>query len=81
MPYPCSRDDRAWELFVAVWATKAAIHPHAIRQVAREAYRAADGFEEVYRQMSPEKITPDLPDLQALRKALHGPEQAVVREN
>jgi hypothetical protein len=81
MPYPISRDERAWELFVAVWATKAAIHPNAIRQIAREAYRAADGFEEVHREMSPEEIPADLPDLQALQRTLQGSERAILREN
>jgi hypothetical protein len=81
MPYPCSRDDRAWELFVAAWASKPAIHPHTIRQIAREAYRAADGFEEVHQEMPPEEMPANLPDLQTLEKALQGPEYAMRREN
>ena len=81
MPYPTSRDDRAWELFAAAWATKASIHPHTIRQIAREAYRAADGFEEVHQEMSLEEIPSDLSDLEAFQQALRDRDQAIVREN
>ena len=81
MPYPTSRDDRAWELFSAAWATKASIHPHTIRQIAREAYRAADGFEKVRQGMSLEDIPPGLPDLEAFQQAFLAPDQTVTREN
>jgi hypothetical protein len=65
MPYPTSRTDRAWELFVAlVAATKSAtasrsgaeksigriLGPFFLESLAREAYIAADAFEKVHRE-------------------------------
>jgi hypothetical protein len=70
MPYPNSRNDRAWELFVAlVAATKSAtasrsgaeksigriLGPFFLESLAREAYIAADAFEKVYREMASEE--------------------------
>lgn len=68
MPYPNSRTDRAWELFVAlVAATKSAATnrpgadkaigripgPFFLESLAREAYIAADAFEKVSQEASP----------------------------
>jgi hypothetical protein len=73
MPYPTSRTDRAWELFVAlVAATKSAsanrsgaeksigriLGPFFLESLAREAYIAADAFEKVYRETTPEEHPP-----------------------
>ena len=73
MPYPNSRNDRAWELFVAlVAATKSAtanrsgaeksigriLGPFFLESLAREAYIAADAFEKVYREVTPEEHFP-----------------------
>jgi hypothetical protein len=70
MSYPTSRTDRAWELFVAlVAATKSAAAnrsgadktigripgPFFLESLAREAYIAADAFEKVSREMTPEE--------------------------
>jgi hypothetical protein len=73
MPYPNSRNDRAWELFVAlVAATKSAaanrsgaeksigriLGPFFLESLAREAYIAADAFEKVHREMTSEEHPP-----------------------
>jgi hypothetical protein len=73
MPYPNSRNDRAWELFVAlVAATKSAatnrsgaeksigriLGPFFLESLAREAYMAADAFEKVYGETTPEEHRP-----------------------
>ena len=70
MPYPNSRNDRAWEQFVAlVAATRSAtasragaeksigriLGPFFLESLAREAYIAADAFEKVYREMAVEE--------------------------
>lgn len=70
MPYPNSRNDRAWELFVAlVAATKAAganrsgaeksvgrvLGPFFLESMAREAYIAADAFEKIHGEVAPEE--------------------------
>ena len=73
MPYPKSRNDRAWEIFVAlVAATKSAtasrsgpeksigriLGPFFLESLAREAYIAADSFEKVSREMPYEERPP-----------------------
>lgn len=70
MPYPNSRTNRAWELFLAlVAATKSAATnrpgadkgigripgPFFLESLAREAYIAADAFEKVSRETTPEE--------------------------
>lgn len=77
MPYPTSRTDRAWELFVAlVAATKSAtasrsgaeksigriLGPFFLESLAREAYIAADAFEKVHRETTFEERPPDESD-------------------
>ena len=70
MPYPNSRNDRAWEIFIAlVAATKSAaanrsggaeksigriLGPFFLESLAREAYIAADAFEKVYQERAVE---------------------------
>lgn len=66
MPYPNARNDRAWEIFIAlVAATKSAaanrsggaersigriLGPFFLESLAREAYIAADAFEKVFQE-------------------------------
>ena len=71
MPYPNSRNDRAWEMFIAlVAAMKSAaanrsggaersigriLGPFFLESLAREAYIAADAFEKVYQERALEE--------------------------